>query len=92
VEYHLLEAADPAGESGPNGAAGQGWQLSLLPKVAPLDRLITELRISGTGRMTETLEVLEATGDRSLTRILDPDPTRRFDPEERRRLFGTAAP
>jgi hypothetical protein len=92
VQYRILDSTDsPADPQGRN-PAGQGWQLSLLPKDAPLDRLISELRISGVGQMTETLEVLEATGDRTKTRILDANPLRRFDPEERRQLFGTASP
>lgn len=70
----------------------QGWALRMLPKHAPLDRLITELRIRGVGRRVVSVELLEATGDRTLTRILDANPARRFGAEERSRLFGAPAP
>jgi outer membrane lipoprotein-sorting protein len=92
VQYRILDSTDVSADPQGRDPVGQGWQLSLLPKDAPLDRIITELRISGVGRMTETLEVLEATGDRTRTRILDANPLRHFDPEERRQLFGTTSP
>ncbi len=68
----------------------QHWELRLRPRAAPLDRLIRELRVSGRGRRTEAFEFIETSGDRTRTRLIDPDPLRRFDAEERSRLFDPA--
>lgn len=66
----------------------RSWELRLRPRSAPLDQLIRELRVRGQGQRTQTLEVIETSGDRTRTRILDPNPSRQFDAEERTRLFG----
>lgn len=71
---------------------GRGWTLRLSPRGAPLDQLITEIVVTGVGGTPATFEVVEATGDRSLTRLIDPDTTRRFSDEERARLFDLGAP
>jgi hypothetical protein len=69
-----------------------GWTLRLAPREASLSRLIRELVISGRGRTVEQLEVIEAGGDRTTTRILDANPTRRFESGEIEAIFGVTAP
>ena len=79
IDYQVLEDAE--GE-------GQGWQVRLVPKEAPLSQLVQELRVSGQGRVADTMELIETTGDRTRTRIFDVDTQRRFDAAERRELFA----
>lgn len=89
------QAERQAGDQAANHAAdrtdAQSWVLRLRPRSAPLDRLIRELRIRGSGRRTEMFEFIETSGDRTRTRLIDPDTTRRFDADERARLFGSPA-
>ena len=74
-------------------ATGVGrWQLRLVPRDAPLSQLVAELRVRGRGLAAETLELEETSGDRTVTRIFEADPTRRFDAGEAQALFGAASP
>jgi len=73
-------------------AANGGWKLRLAPREASLARLIRELVISGRGRTAEQLEVTEAGGDRTATRILDANHERRFGSGEIEAIFGVKAP
>jgi hypothetical protein len=68
--------------------AGRAWTLSLRPKHAPLDKLVTELRLTGDGLAVKTVEVHESSGDKSVMRILEANPRRTFDAKEKKRLFG----
>jgi hypothetical protein len=87
IEYEVGSGNGSDEESDSGGA--QSWELRLRPRSAPLDRLIRELRVSGRGRRTEAFEFIETSGDRTRTRLIDPDPLRRFDAEERSRLFDS---
>ncbi len=69
-------------------AGGNRWQLTLTPKRAPLSNLLQELRVRGERHTVDTLELIETSGDRTLTRILDANAQRKFGPEERLDLFG----
>lgn len=80
IDYQVLEGAD--GE-------GKRWQVRLIPRQAPLSQLVSELRVSGSGRAADTLELLETSGDRTLTRIIDVNMQRQFDAAERRELFAS---
>lgn len=82
VDYQVVESGEEK---------GRRWQARLLPKHEPLSRIVRELRVSGNGRIADTLELDETSGDRTLTRISDANPMRRFDAAERRALFGTGA-
>jgi Outer membrane lipoprotein carrier protein LolA-like len=68
------------------------WTLHLAPREASLSRLIRELVISGRGRAAEQLEVTEAGGDRTTTRILDANHERLFKSGEIEAIFGVTAP
>ena len=83
VDYRILSE-----EVGVDRANEQRWRVILTPKGGPLAQLVRELRVSGAGRATDSLEFVETSGDRTLTRIVDVDPQRRFDAAERLDLFG----
>lgn len=76
---------------GDTSGSGERWQVRLVPRNAPLSQLVSELRVSGRGREADTMELKETSGDRTLTRIIDPNPRRRFDSTERREFFGLEA-
>lgn len=69
---------------------GAPWQLTLTPKGEPLSRLVQHIRIRGKGLAVSEVEVRETSGDESVTRIVEANPARTFDADERRRLFGPA--
>jgi len=71
-------------------SSSKPWQLRLTPRTAPLSKLIRELRVRGRGRGADTMELIETSGDRTVTHLLGADPDRVFSPEERRELFGAA--
>lgn len=79
VDYRVL--------AGPDGE-GKRWQVRLEPRQAPLSLLVSELRVSGSGRAADTLELIETSGDRTLTRLFDVNPHRQFDAAERLELFA----
>ena len=80
VDYQVFE--------GTNGE-GNRWQVRLIPKRVPLSQVVRELRVSGSGRVADTLELEETSGDRTLTRIIDVNTQRRFDAAERREFFAS---
>ena len=80
VDYQVLE--------GLNGE-GKRWQVRLVPRHSPLSQLVRELRVSGRDRAADTLELVETTGDRTVTHIIDVNPQRRFDDAERREFFAS---
>jgi outer membrane lipoprotein-sorting protein len=74
--------------SGPTGV----WTLQLKPTVAPLNRLIDEIDLSGRGAIMDRLRVLEVGGDETVTLFTRVDVHRRFGAEEERRLFTAGPP
>ncbi len=72
-------------------AEGGRWSVVLRPRSPTLSKLITRLVLAGSGFAVETLLVEEASGDRTETRILNPNPKRVYSPSERARLFGSPA-
>lgn len=81
--YDVAYAPDP---DAPDDAAA--WELVLTPKEKPLTEMLKELRLRGTGLAVRRIEVHEPTGDRTVTRVLEADPARRFSVDEKERLFG----
>jgi len=81
LDYRVLRPAE----------SGQ-WQLRLVPRAEPLARLIREIAISGQGLAADRLEITETNGDKTTTKILDPNPERRFATGELEDLFGLVAP
>lgn len=72
--------------SGPGLAAN--WQLTLTPKREPLTHLIAFIRVVGSGRSVSEVQVREKSGDETVTRIVEANPARHFDAQEKQRLFG----
>ena len=96
VDYQRFDPAveEDQGQGDRNGdaiGAGERWEVRLVPRDAPLSQLVSELRVSGRGREADTMELTETSGDRTLTRIIDPNPQRQFDSMERREFFGLEA-
>jgi len=69
-------------------AEGQRWTLRLKPKVAPLDKLIERVEITGEGVVIATMRVVEVGGDESVTTFTAVDPGRKFTAEELAALFS----
>jgi len=91
VEYERFSGEGGQAGIGRGAAAGSSsrpWQLRLTPRAAPLSKLIRELRVRGIGRGADTMELIETSGDRTVTRLLDAHPDRTFTPAERLELFG----
>jgi len=76
----------------PAADSATGWTLTLVPRGAPLDKLMAELRLQGEGSTVTRIEVREPSGDRTVTRILAADVARVFTAEEKTALFGIAPP
>ena len=83
VEYRALEEAQDA---------SQRWQVRLVPKHAPLSEMIRELRVAGTGTHAERMELEEASGDLTVTRIIDAKSRQRWTEAEQRALRGGRTP
>ena len=93
VEFRVLKAEIEANiEAGVNPDTAGRWQMRLVPTRAPLSNLLRELLVRGEGRAVDTLELIETSGDRTITRILDANPRRQFDRAERLELFGIGDP
>lgn len=71
-------------------AGAEPWQLTLTPKVAPLDKLIAYIRVLGRGLAVSEIQVREKRGDETVTRITSANPERHFSTEELTKLFGVA--
>jgi len=67
-----------------------GWKLVLTPKAAPLNQLIRQLELTGTGYAVERIGVQETKGDSSEIVLTVKSVRRVYSSEEKRRLFGLA--
>ena len=68
-------------------APGGAWKLVLTPRVAPMDKVIKSITLSGTGLALRELEVRESSGDWSRTSFTDVDVNHRYAPAEAARVF-----
>ena len=66
----------------------RGWSLELTPKGEPLQRMMTRLALRGEGEAVTCIEVIDPNGDRTTTTIVSANAARRFDADEKKRLFG----
>ena len=66
----------------------KAWQVELTPKGTPLSELLSKVHVRGRGLAVVEVKVIDRTGDQTITRMLDVDPTRRFSESERQKLFG----
>lgn len=63
------------------------WKLELLPKKAPIDKVIRKMVVRGRGVKLDRLIVQEANGDRTETTFVEVDTKRRFSESEQKKLF-----
>jgi outer membrane lipoprotein-sorting protein len=70
------------------------WRIGLTPRAAPLSQFIASVELRGDGPALEQITILEADGDRTVTRFRNVETDTRFSPEELARLFppGPSAP
>lgn len=72
-----------------SGRAGGGWQMRLVPRISPMDKVIKELVIvgTGTGAALSEMDVRETSGDWTHTVFTAVDVNRKYTPAELERLF-----
>ncbi len=63
------------------------WRLTLRPRAAPLNQFLREMTFEGRGVQVRRMRMLEVSGDETRTEFYDVDTTRRWSPEEIRRVF-----
>lgn len=68
------------------------WSMRLTPRQADLARIVRFMVINGRGADAESLELLDGSGDRSVTRFGKADTKARFTSEQLKRQFSSAAP
>lgn len=73
-------------------AEGDKWTLRLKPKVAPIDKLVERVEISGEGVVIASMRVVEVGGDETVTSFSAVDTKRRFTAEESAALFSLPPP
>ena len=78
-----------ASESAAPSAEGISWRLLLKPRNASLKALVDRLEISGRGLAADRISVFESAGDRSVMRVFDANPNRRFSEADELSLFGS---
>ena len=82
-------AASTGASTGARTAAGFTWRLLLRPKVAPLNKVVKTLELTGSGLVVRTMRMLENDGDETVTTFSHVDAARRFTATERAALFFT---
>jgi hypothetical protein len=69
------------------GRPGGGWVLTLVPRVAPMDKVIKDMSLRGDGLALREMDVRETSGDWTHTSFTDVDVNRRYTPAELARIF-----
>ena len=72
-------------------ASPGAWLLVLKPKIAPMDKLIDRLEVSGQQLVLNRLRIVEAGGDETVTDFHHVDPARRFTAAEKAKFFPPAS-
>lgn len=75
----------------PRDDAG-AWSLALRPRDERMAYIVREIVVRGEGAAVLEVEVREASGDTTLTKMGETNPERRFGEDELRTLFGVSAP
>jgi hypothetical protein len=81
VEYEVFEL-------GTGERAESRWQMTLSPKRAPLSSLLRKMKVRGAGLTVSSIELIETSGDRTLTHFSHANSRRVFDTAEQLELFG----
>ncbi|MGB1274970.1 MAG: outer membrane lipoprotein carrier protein LolA [Nannocystaceae bacterium] len=66
---------------------GQQWSLRLVPKLAPMDGIIAKVELRGEGLVLATMEIVERSGDVTVTTFSEVQVDRAFAPADIERLF-----
>lgn len=69
-------------------AQGDAFRLKLVPKAAPLSQLVTSIEAAGKGLVLGEMTVLEAGGDKTVTRFSDVNTERKYSDDEKKKLFS----
>jgi len=69
-------------------AGSQRWHLHLVPRSMPLDRMIKQFDMTGTGAHIDRMESVEPDGDRTVTEFGRTDVAHHFSDKEIADLFG----
>lgn len=69
-------------------ASGDAFKLKLTPKAAPLSQLVTSIEVVGRGLVLSEMTVLEASGDKTITRFSDVNAERKYSDDEKKKLFS----
>ncbi len=89
--FSLLLAADRAGLEKSFTLAfrtdAAGWRLALIPTLADLKKLVSEVDVAGEALTPKTLVVREASGDESTTTLTDVDLAKRYSDGEAAGIF-----
>jgi len=71
---------------------GQGWRLTLTPRLADMRRVLRQVTVQGRGATIEQMRSVEVSGDETVTTFSDVDTTRRYTDAEVRRIFSVRPP
>jgi len=63
------------------------WRLQLTPKLAPLDKVIASITLTGSGIVLSEMRVLEKGGDETITTFTSVNTKRSFTNDEKAKLF-----
>jgi hypothetical protein len=75
-------------ELAPRGKDGKdGWRMTLVPRVSPMDKAIKDLVLVGDGLVLREMDVRETSGDWTHTVFTDVDVNRHYTPAELDRIF-----
>ena len=66
---------------------GGAWRVTLTPRVAPMDKVIKELALSGDGLALREMDLRETSGDWTHTTFSDVDVNHAYAPAELARVF-----
>ena len=73
--------------TGKGSGDSAGWRLTLVPRVAPMNKVIKDIVLQGDGIAIRQLEVRESSGDWTRTTFSDIDVNRRYTPAEQAKIF-----
>lgn len=71
---------------------GEGWEITLRPRHAPMRDSISAIRVQGTDAHLTELHIAERSGDETTMEFSAVDTERRFSADEVAKIFGLASP
>ncbi len=71
----------------PRSDGAAGWQLVLVPLVAPLRDVIERVEVQGRASKLDGMRVVEVVGDETLTTFFEVDVQHRYRPDELEKIF-----